>query len=619
MLNAPKDAATNHGFIPVSNGANNFRELFREARLGFLLTNRDFRIVWANPAFTSFLGYSPEEVLNLTFKDLTHPDQIENDLKNLKRIIAKEIPAYHTEKRYIKKTGEIIWGSVTVLPILGKSEEMVHFLVMVEDISDRKLIEQEIMEWKKRYDLVSRTSGQAVYDYDIPSGIIKWGGNTQEVLGYTSRELGNIDNWENLIHPEDRKNALEELEEARRRIGVYDCNYRFLHKEGHYVFIRDKGIFIGSNGKGAISMVGMMQDITDLVLAERELVEKERRYRTLFDVSPSGIMLEDLKGNILDVNEAACRFLGYKKTELLGKHVSMLLPDQSKDEIKKHIRMIRTGKAYEHEVVNIRKDGIQLNILLRETLIQLPDGKIGILAITNDITARKKAEQSLHDSREQLQRYAHHLQTIREEERSRISRELHDHLGQYLSAIKMDTSGIIHKQSLAAANPQSDPVLIQAKELMEVIEELIPAVRKIASDLHPRVLDELGLIPGIEWLVEEFIKRSGIPCTLISSVDQINLGPAHAIAVFRIVQEALTNILRHANATRAAIRISGNSKSITVIIEDNGTGIKTPLVSSMKSLGLIGMHERALLLGGELHFRKNGKKGTRVILTIPKY
>jgi signal transduction histidine kinase len=244
---------------------------------------------------------------------------------------------------------------------------------------------------------------------------------------------------------------------------------------------------------------------------------------------------------------------------------------------------------------------------------------MGILAITNDITARKQAEQSLHDSREQLQRYAHHLQTIREEERSRISRELHDHLGQYLSAIKIDTSGIINKLNRATDKAQSDPILIPAKELMEVIEEIIPAVRKIASDLHPRVLDELGLIPGIEWLVEEFIKRSGIQCKLVSSVEQINIGPAHAIAVFRIVQEALTNIMRHSKATKSVVRITDGKKIIMVSIEDNGTGIRTTVLSSMKSLGLIGMHERAILLGGKLSFGRNRNGGTKVVLKVPRH
>jgi PAS domain S-box-containing protein len=609
----------NHSIAALNVAEQNFKGFFEEARFGVVLTAADFPIIWANPAFCAMVGYPLQELLHKTFKDITHPEQIPLDMENLQKLLTGEIPVYNTEKRYIRKDGRIVWGSVTVLPVQNASGELIHFMVMVEDITARKNAEREIAEWKKRYERVTATSGQAVYYYEIQSGLIEWGGNTLEVLGYTSVEIGHIDRWEKCIHPDDRKNSVVELDRAMKEMGVYDYKYRFLHKSGRYLHIHDKGIFIGNGDGIAVSMVGMMQDITDLVNAERELIEKEERYRKLFDVSPSGIMLNDLNGYILDVNDAVCRIMGYKKQELIGKHVGMLVPVSARKEIKKHIREILKGKTFEHEVINIRKDGVLLDIILRETLIQLSDGRTGILAITNNITERKKAERSLQESREQLQRYAHHLQTIREEERSRISRELHDHLGQYLSAIKMDASGIIHKLDRCPDKTVSGPILNQANEMMTVIEEIIPAVRKIASDLHPRVLDELGLIPGIEWLVDEFIKRSRIQCKLVPQVDHMDIGPAHTIAVFRIVQEALTNVMRHSKATQVTVRITATRKAFVFSVEDNGCGIRETVLSSMKSLGILGMKERALLLGGDLSFRKNGKNGTKVVLRIPRY
>ncbi len=619
MVTKSNETNRDQFFLSFSNGDSNYKKVFQNTHFGFLLANRDFKIEWANPAFCKFTGYLLKEILLLTFRDLTHPEQIARDAFNLNLMIKGELPVYSTEKRYITKKGRIIWGLITVLPVLKSSGELVQFLVMVEDITARKKAEQEIIEWKNRYDQISKISGQAVYEIDTLTGNIKWGGKTQEVLGYSSKEINSITRWIEKISPSDRDKVSLLLERARKKAGIYECRYRFFHKTGRVIHIEGKWFCTGGDENQIVSMIGMMRDITEIISTQRELAENEERYKKLFDFSPSGIMLTDKKGNILDLNDVSCHILGYDKNDLTGRHISTFSPVSTREAIKKHLDNIQAGDAREREVVYIRKDGLPLNINLRETVIQLTGGELGILVILNDITSRKKAEQILRDSKEQLQRYAHHLQTIREEERARISRELHDHLGQYLSAIKMDAAGLINILNKNEDGQKLDLAFNQARQMLEVIDEIIPAVRKIASDLHPRVLDELGLIPGIEWLVEEFNKRNVTKCRLISSIHQINVGPAHAIAIFRIIQEALTNVIRHAKATKAVVLISENKKAIVVSIGDNGCGIKASELSSIKSLGLIGMYERALLLGGELNFRKNGKKGTRVILFVPKH
>ena len=163
------------------------------------------------------------------------------------------------------------------------------------------------------------------------------------------------------------------------------------------------------------SLIGMMKDITAIVLAEKELIEKEERYRTLFDLSPSGIVLEDTNGTILDVNNAFCKSTGYTKSELIGQNVRILLPDVPKKEqnLKKDITAIVSNKIFVHEVLNIRKDGIPVYYELHESLISLPDGRQGILVVSNNISERKQAEELMLESRRQLEIFADHLQEAR--------------------------------------------------------------------------------------------------------------------------------------------------------------------------------------------------------------
>jgi len=223
-----------------------------------------------------------------------------------------------------------------------------------------------------------------------------------------------------------------------------------------------------------------------------------------------------------------------------------------------------------------------------------------------------QAYRDLRISFEQLRALASRLQEVREEERTSIAREIHDELGQALTALKMDVVWLMQRLPEG-----SKPWLAKTDSMLKLIDNTISAVRRIAAELRPGMLDDLGLVAAIEWQAQEFQGRTGVECQVLLPTDDVALDEEHSTAVFRIFQETLTNIARHANATRVSVKLERTAQEIVLEVQDNGKGLEEAAVFSTRSLGLLGMKERALLLGGGLEVHGSQGKGTTVTLRIP--
>jgi signal transduction histidine kinase len=233
--------------------------------------------------------------------------------------------------------------------------------------------------------------------------------------------------------------------------------------------------------------------------------------------------------------------------------------------------------------------------------------------VAHDVTERKRAEEERQRSLEQLRALAAHLQTIREEERTRVAREIHDQLGQALTAIKLDLS------SLARKSPcDGEERAKRTSSILKLVDETIRSVRRISTELRPGMLDDLGLVATVEWAVEGFAARTGIKCELDLPQEHIAIDPQTATAVFRILQETLTNVARHAMASEVKVRLRKERGDLTLEVHDNGRGIAPDRLSSAGSLGILGMRERALLLGGDVTISGARGKGTSMRVRIPE-
>ncbi len=256
-----------------------------------------------------------------------------------------------------------------------------------------------------------------------------------------------------------------------------------------------------------------------------------------------------------------------------------------------------------------------LNLAHTESIEISPDMARWIESLANYaavLTERKRSEDELQRSREQLRELSRHVQDVVEEERKRIAREIHDALGQELSLLQLEL-GLIQEQL-----PKSEKQLRKkTREMSKLVDVSIRSVQRISADLRPALLDNLGLGAAVEWLVKRFVKRARMSCEISIDPPQLKLDPERSTALFRILQEAMTNVLRHARATNVGVHLVKSDKLIIMTVRDNGIGIPPDRITDSKSVGLTGMRERVLPWGGRVDFIRLSTKGTEVVVTLP--
>lgn len=272
-----------------------------------------------------------------------------------------------------------------------------------------------------------------------------------------------------------------------------------------------------------------------------------------------------------------------------------------------------TGTMGEEVAIETLKNGAT-DYVLKTRLGRLGPAVQRALRESADRRERQHAEDQLRRSLDQLRALTTYLQYVREEERTRIAREVHDELGQALTGLKLDMSWLASKLSKNAK-----PVQEKVRTMVDHIDSTIQTVRRIATELRPGILDSLGLVAAMEWQANEFHSRTGIPCIVTTTVADTIWDQDITTVFFRIYQETLTNIIRHANATRVDVRLDQADGDLVMTVSDNGRGISEDEMASTRSLGLVGMRERAMLIGGELTLHGTPGQGTTVTLKVPSH
>jgi PAS domain S-box-containing protein len=354
-------------------------------------------------------------------------------------------------------------------------------------------------------------------------------------------------------------------------------------------------------------------DITERRDAEAALRESESRFRELVENAPVAIGISRL-GEADYRNRAHVRIFGYEDArELAGLSFSDQIAPRFRKEVTERALQRSRGlpAEAEFESVGLRKDGSEFPFRAAVMVMSLADGPASV-AFVADMTAQKDYEQKLEDSHLRLRSLASHLLSAREAERKSVAREIHDELGQLLTALKMDLRWI--EKRLKSSDPG---VLEKIRVTSGLANQAIEIVHRIASDLRPVMLDDLGLPAAIEWLGSEFARRTGISCNTEVAIHESRFGGNSATALFRIVQESLSNVGRHSRASHTSILLRETYGRLEVIIEDDGVGITAEQAAASTSLGLIGMRERVEGLGGELMVQGLKGKGTTVHVTIP--
>jgi PAS domain S-box-containing protein len=300
---------------------------------------------------------------------------------------------------------------------------------------------------------------------------------------------------------------------------------------------------------------------------------------------------------------------GWSPDEVQGKPLDLLIPERYRGVHGSQVRRFgatgTTSRRMGHQTIlyALRKDGAEFPIEASISQLQTPEGKV-YTVILRDVTERVRAQHELAS-------FASESTGVREEEKSRIARELHDELAQSLTALKMDSIWL--RDHVPEGDAAARDKLAQ---MLAMLDTAVASVRRIAADLRPLVLDDLGLVAAIEWAAQNFSQRTGVPCDL--QVDEtLDLQEPHATGVFRIVQESLANVAKHARATRVQVELRPVGGQLLVRVQDDGIGFRPNAPRKPQSLGLVGLRERAQLLHGELKVDSTLGAGTRVEARIP--
>ncbi len=343
-----------------------------------------------------------------------------------------------------------------------------------------------------------------------------------------------------------------------------------------------------------------------------QLLGSEKKYKLLFENNPLPMWMITMPDmNITDVNAAAVHHYGYARQEFLNLNLRDIHPQS---EVNAFLRYMKEQPSGHHNAGVWRHYKKNRSIIFVEIYAYSMklEGRDIRLVLSHDITQKIESEKKLKQSLVQIRMLTGHLQEVREEERKNIARDIHDELGQQLTVLKMDVSWIIKKLQ------RSDEILLsQLKGLLDTIDGTMKSVRRMCSELRPALLDDLGLVAAMEWQAREFEKNTGIIVELRLPVEALNLLPEIRTGLFRIFQESLTNVARHAQAQQVKVDLQEKDQVLVLNIGDNGKGFDTSMLNGKRTLGILGMEERSLMMGGKYVIESQPGKGTTVKVFVP--
>lgn len=483
------------------------------------------------------------------------------------------------------------------------------------DITERKQIEDTLRRAEDEVaflgDLLEQSSQPLSVAY--PDGRLgKFNRAFMELTGYGAEELQKIDWRRDLTAPDWRGSEQAKLDELCRTGQPVRYEKVYLRKDGSRIPVELLVHLVRDESGKPQYYYAFISDITERKQAEEELWQQRRFMRQVIDTDPNLIFVRDADGRFLLVNKALARLYGMTPEEMTGRTIH---------ELNSRTKEVEQYEKVNREVIETRRQHVSVEftslggqdrwyLSIKEPMEQ-PDGVVDLLGIAVDITERKLAEDKLGESYNQLQQLARHLETVREEEQRRIARELHDEFGGVFAALKFNISWLEQKL------PPDGSLQQKVKATSALVDTGIRAMRSIVSQLRPSGLDDLGLVAALESYIDEFQERTGIECSLQNKDEDLRLDQDSGMAVFRIVQEALNNVFKHAQASKVNVALRKTAKSIVLQIKDNGKGFLLDDSALEGSYGLLGVRERAMMAGGLSRIRSEPGKGSRITVCIP--
>jgi PAS domain S-box-containing protein len=464
---------------------------------------------------------------------------------------------------------------------------------------------------EQRYRDVVNNTNEIIFQTDATGAWTFLNPAWTTLLGYSIDEsIGK--QFQNFVFPEDVPESQKKLEELITRQYEY-CRHelRYVTKMNTICWMEVTARLLLDNNGTVLGTTGIINDITDSKKAREQILKEKKLSDSIINTLPGIFYIYDDQGKFYRWNKNLEIISGYSTEE-----ISKMVPMEFFDTDEKEYMMERSRATFifgksDAESYLFTKSKQKIRYYFNCIAISY-EGKICSMEMGIDITERKKAEAALELTTLQLRELSAHLQDVREEERATMAREIHDELGQQLTVLKFDFSWLQSK--LEVANPSVEEKIIEIKSLLD---KAVKTVRRLSTELRPSLLDDLGLIDTIDWYLNDFKKRFNIKTEFRHFSDQLIVPDKIKTALFRIFQESITNIIRHADPSLVKVVLNKAGDNVILQIKDNGKGFDMLDVSNKKTLGLLGMKERTLLMGGDCLIESIAGEGTTVTVSVP--
>lgn len=649
-----------------------YRKFFEDDLTGDFISTVEGQILICNLTFVKMFGYdSIEEMLRLNSVKIYPVSKDREDFLNLLRQNRKLI-LY--EEQLVRRDGEIITVLENVIGEFDQNDQLIRLRGYLFDITDRKKMEESLAE-QLMYSIALNSISEIIISNNSPDIILD---RTTKIIGQTlqtDRSLiynvsfkknlaSGLCEWLNKSDPGITPtkatyplnyfiDAANFIKTTRKWLSSHINNFNpnfmndgsaeILHnqmkiksllwfpfsfyQDGYYLLVlnqvrelREWKIeeidFLDSVSKQVSIALEKLRLLEERKQAVDELKKSEERLRLSLQASKQGLYDFNFQSQQVIVNDEYAVMLEFDPktfSEKFDSWIERLHPDEKDIAIKSYTEYLSgITDEYKSEFRQRTKNGSWKWILSIGKIVEynLEGNPVRMIGTFTDISEHINHLNEIEESRKQLRALTKRIEKLREEERTNISREIHDVLGQTLTAIKIDLVSMI-KSSARSKSYRS-----KISDVVKLVEDSIDTVRKISSELRPGILDQLGLLPSIEWQLMEFRKRTNLKTELEITDESISLSKEKAVPVFRVFQEILTNIIRHAEATEVKVKIYREAESIIVCVEDNGKGIDKRSLYDPNSIGLLGMRERIESIGGSLKIVGENGKGTKVFVYI---
>jgi len=576
------------------------------------------RIVTWNPGAAKLTGYAADEAVGSSFSILYPPDRAHPPEEGLD--VAAGEGWFEEECWHLRKDGSRYCGDDIISAIRDDSGELTGFSVVTRDATQRIELREQTERARDFYfslfsdipNLIWRSDASGVCDYVNPAWLDYTGRATTDETGA---------GWMEGVHPDDRHRWLDVYGTALQTKRSFEIEYRLRRRDGSYGWMICTGRPFHNMQGGFAGFLCSCYDNTARLEMERALRESEQRYEAITANIPGMVfqLIRDASGKLSFsyVSRGAEALAGIAADAVLRDPDAFLSVIEEGDResfftaiANSAAQMVncnwtgrlRPAKELDQKWVTVRARprAVSRDVVLWDGLVL-------------DDTRNRLAQIEIEHSREELRELSRHLQSIREEEKSRIAREVHDELGSTLAALKMDLAWLDKHLS-----PDLGAVRDRRKSMERLVDAAVAATRRIVTDLRPAVLDGLGLCAALRWQADQTQRASGVKIAVHCPEIDTDVDRDRALTLFRIFQESLTNVIRHANATQIDVDLSKTQTSYVLRVSDNGVGIADPAPRKPTSHGIRGMRERALQLGGDVAVSRGIGGGTMLVATIPR-